>query len=147
MDDIIEKGAFFGMELVDKKNNAIAVNPGLGMASEAKHPLYKRMLDGYVNLNFILENGEKNPFSMIPMLTGFLYNDGLKVYSTIQKVDEVTIYPPDFFNPWDDLLGKLNKTANTRTIHWYSKTWMKQESIVVVWAKRIVRRVLRFIKR
>lgn len=84
---------------------------------------------------------------MIPMLTGFLSNDGLKVESTIQKVDEVTIYPPDFFNPWDDLLGILNKTANTRTIHWYSKTWMKQESIVVVWAKRIVRRVLRFIKR
>lgn len=147
MDDIIEKGAFFGMELVEKKNNTIAVNPGLGMASKAKHPLYKRMLDGYVNLNFILENGEKNPFSMIPMLTGFLSNDGLKVESTIQKVDEVTIYPPDFFNPWDDLLGILNKTANTRTIHWYSKTWMKQESIVVVWVKRIVRRVLRFIKR
>lgn len=146
MDDIIEKGSFFGMELVDNKNNAIAVNPGLGMASEAQHPLYKRMLDGYVNLNFILENGEKNPFSMIPMLTGFLFNDGLKVDSSIQKVDEVTIYPPDFFNPRNDLLGKLNKTANTRTIHWYSKTWMKQESIVVVWAKRMVRRVIKLIR-
>ena len=85
MDDIIEKGAFFGMEVLDKKKGIIAVAPGLGMASEAKHPLYKRMLDGYVNLNFILENGEKNPFSMIPMLTGFLSNDGLKVDSTIQE--------------------------------------------------------------
>ena len=32
------------------------------------------------------------------------------------------------------------------TIHWYSKTWMKQESPIVTWAKRMVRRVLRMIK-
>lgn len=145
MDDIIEKGAFFGIEVLDKKTNRIAVNPGLGMASQAGHPLYKRMLDGYVNLNFILENGEKNPFSMIPMLTEFLVNDGLKIESSIQNIDEVIIYPPDFFNPLDDLLGKLNKTSNTRTIHWYSKTWMKQEYVAVVWAKRMVRRMLRLI--
>lgn len=145
MDDIIEKGAFWGMELVDKKKKRIAVAPGLGMASEAGTELYKRMLDGYVNLDFTLENGKMNPFTMIPMLTEFLVKDGLKIESSIQNIDGVTIYPPDFFNPWDDLLGKLNKTSNTHTIHWFSKTWMKQESIIIVWAKRMVRRILRYI--
>lgn len=146
LDEIVERGAFFGMEILAPKKDVIAVAPGLGMGAEAKLPLYKRMLDGYVNLNFILENGEKNPFSMIPMLTGFLRNDGLKCVNEVQTVDGVTIYPPDYFNPWDDLLGKLNKTKHTYTIHWYSKTWMKQESSIIIWAKRMVRRVLRMIK-
>ena len=143
MDDIIAKGSYMGKELDDLNLNRQAVNPGLGLGAEPGLELYKRMLDGYEKMHFILEDGQRNPFSMIPMLTEILEADGLKVGATIQQVDGVTIYPVDYFNPWDDICGKLNKTANTRSIHWYSKTWMKKENAVLTFLKRIYHRIAR----
>ena len=141
MDDILAQGAFMGKELDNVKSNRQAVNPGLGLGAEQGMELYKRMLDGYKDLKFILDNGERNPFSMIPMVTKFFEEDGLQVGGGIQKIDEITIYPPDFFNPWDDICGVLRKTEHTRSIHWYSKTWMKKENACLKFFKRMLHRI------
>ena len=49
-----------------------------------------------------------------------------KIFSNLglQVVDGVTIYPAEYFNPYDDPTGKLNKTHNTYSIHWYSMSWL-----------------------
>jgi hypothetical protein len=33
------------------------------------------------------------------------------------------VYPNEYFNPLDDATGRLTVTDNTRSIHWYTKTW------------------------
>lgn len=146
MDDIVARGAFFGIELANLKTKQIAVNPGLGMGAESNCHIYKQMLDGFEKISFLLNNGTMNPFTMIPMLTNFLYKDGLVCKDEMQNVGDVYVYPSDYFNPWDDLVGKLKTTGNTRSIHWYSKTWMKTEPNLCIILKRLARRIIRFIK-
>ena len=77
---------------------------------------------------------------MIPMVTNLLVKEGLKGDGTIEHVAGIDIYPPDWFNPFDDALGKLRKTDNTRTIHWYAKSWLPTESAWKTTLKRVLRR-------
>lgn len=141
MDDIIEKGPYMGKEIDGIANQKQVVNPGLGFAAEPGKELFRKFLDEYAELHFILPDGSHNPYSMIRIITKMLEKEGLEPGSEIQKIVGVTIYPSDYFNPWDDTVGILRKTKNTRTVHWYSKSWMKQDAQWVVWVKRIMRRL------
>ena len=67
---------------------------------------------------------------------------GLNGHACVQDVEGIYVYAPDYFNPLDDATGRLNKTVNTRTIHWFMKSWMRHSNPVIVWSKRLLRRVL-----
>ena len=47
-----------------------------------------------------------------------------------QAIGNAVVYPIDWFNPYDDPTGRLNKTKNTHSIHWYSKSWMSKGTIL-----------------
>lgn len=141
LDDIINKGPFMGFEIDGtKKGEKIAVNPGLGISAERGMSLYKEFLDGYKDVPFLLKNGAINPFGMIPMITKLFKEKGLQPNGQIQTIDRITIYPQEFFNPFHDATGKLLITENTRTIHWYSKTWLPPEPQWRITVKRYIRR-------
>lgn len=140
MDDIIVKGGFMGCE-VDQGDN-YSVNPGLGMAVEAHHPIYKQLLEQYVCRSFYLENGNMDLTTVVRITTDVLLRNGLFPCSDIQIIQGIIIYPVDYFNPWNDALGKLEKTQNTRSIHWYAKTWMDKENFMWKWVKRLFHRVV-----
>ena len=40
-----------------------------------------------------------------------------------QTIDSFTVYPKEYFCPRDYYTGKLSKTKNTYTIHWYNASW------------------------
>ena len=79
---------------------------------------------------------------MIPMVTDLMRARGLTGTEDIQNVDGIDIYAPDYFNPLDDATGRLRKTENTRTIHWFMKSWLPDENKFSVWLKRLARRFL-----
>lgn len=128
MDDIIAAGPFMGFEINPNPARPFgAVNPGLGLAAEKEMPIYKSILEYYHNLHFILPDGTHNiSDAVVNITTRELIKAGLKDESGIQKVAGLTIYPSDYFNPYDGIKGKLNKTPNTYSIHWYTQSWMKQ---------------------
>ena len=138
IEDVLEKGPFMGFEVNGKR---VAVNPGLGLAAEAEMALYKTILDQYERMSFYQPDGTLDPFTMIPMVTGLLTENGLKGDGSIERVAGVTVYPPDWFNPFDDLTGRLRKTENTRTIHWFAKSWLPAEPAWKTWTKRLLRRL------
>ena len=139
MDDIIERGPFMGLEIAGKD---CKVAPGLGLSVEAGNQIYHDILDGFENLDYQMPDGSRNPYSMIPMVTDIMRGRGLIGTESIQMVDGIYVYAPDFFNPLDDSTGRLRKTENTRSIHWFMKSWMNGENKYKVWMKRIVRRVI-----
>ena len=144
MDDIISAGSFMGMEinaLIDRGGTPI-INPGLGMGAEPGNYLYKKMLDSYETLSFILPDGSRNGYSMIPMLSEILKKDGIQVIDGIQKIDDITYYPADYFNPLNSLTGELTITSNTRSIHWYTASWASPQPKFVKWAKQMLRRLV-----
>lgn len=127
MDDIIEKGAFMGWETAN--NQGIQkVAPGLCLGAPKGHPFYKEILSAYNSLSFYKEDGNYNPYSMIPLVTDLLLRHGMKNDGSTQQVADTTIYAADYFCPMDALTGKVTKTKNTHTIHWYSMSWLDKKS-------------------
>ncbi len=141
MDDVIEKGPFMGFELINR-SGIFAVNPGLGLAAETGMSFYREILDSYKCISFLLENGRQNPLSMIPMVTGMLKDKGLTGNGTVEEVAGINVYPPDWFNPFDDATGRLRKSGNTRSIHWFAKSWLPAEPAWRIGVKRFVRRAI-----
>lgn len=126
LDDIIANGSFMGFEINPCKERPFgAVNPGVGMGAEKGMEVYATILQYYSQLNFINKDGSYNTIdAVVNITTRELIKVGLKKTDDIQTVADITIYPSDYFNPFNDITGKLNKTKNTRTIHWFTKTWL-----------------------
>ena len=125
---------------VDVTDDVPLVAPGLGLGVNPGLDLYKQLLDYYSPLHFLNEDGTLNQVTIVKHTTNVLVANGLKPINSIQCVAGVWIYPRDFFNPLDDNTGKLVITENTRSIHWYTKTWLKKRHPLVTWLIRIIHR-------
>lgn len=117
MDDIIQKGGWMGIEVRDM------VNPGLGMGAEAHNIILQEVLNYYKTLHFIFENGKVLVPNVVDNTTRILKENGMISCVDIQEIKGIWIYPQDYFNPLDDATGVVKRTNNTRSIHWYAKTW------------------------
>ena len=138
MDEVLNKGPFMGFEQLYP---CPSVAPGLGLAAEPGMDICRSILDRYGQMSFFSANGAINSYTMIPMVTDLLKEMGLTGNGTIERIADVYIYPPDWFNPFDDATGRLRKTENTRTIHWFAKSWLPAEPEWKTWTKRLLRRL------
>lgn len=122
-DALLQYEAFYGFENV--KNIAT----GLGFGAEPQHPTIVAMKAKYEEIS---PNSDDNyPMIVCPALnTAALVPFGLKLDGKRQNVAGAEILPVDWFNPYDDPTGRLNKTKNTVSVHWYSKSWMSKGTIL-----------------
>lgn len=128
-EDIVSIGPFMGVELPSNQGSYPAVNPGLGLGAEANNMVIKKILDYYKTIHFQNDKGEQIPGTVVAHTTFVLQSYfSLQPNNDIQYLDSMTIYPMDFFNPFDDLTGTINKTSNTHSIHWFSKSWVDKPS-------------------
>ena len=134
-DDLLENKAFLGFE-----NNEYVAS-GLGFGSEADVEFFKRHIDAYRNEVFIKEDGSFNMLGCPRVATKLLVERGLVQNGQEQLVDNVRIYPTDYFNPFDSITGKLNKTNNTYSIHWYDASWSDISKSKLKF-NRFIRRIL-----
>lgn len=135
-DDILSKGGFLGYELPNM------VNPGLGMAAPQGHNFLKKIIALYARLDFI--NPDINPQcpNVVTHTTSTLKDLGVPIGQNRPcDFEGIYIYPIDYFNPLNDLIGKLNLTPNTRSIHWYAKTWLKPRHSFITWLSHMVHRI------
>lgn len=142
MDDFIAKGPFMGWEKPGS-TGVYSIAPGLGLAANKEQPLYQEILHGFEHLNFYDENGERNNYSMIPLVTDLLTQKGLKKDGSIQVIDNVILYPSEYLCPMEYFTGKVTITDNTYAIHWYSMTWLPKTAI---WKFKLMRLIRRFLK-
>lgn len=124
MDDIVAAGAFMGCEIDGGTGSEIMVNPGLGLGVEAGNTIFGQIIDFYSRHDFYNAEGLINTCAIVRITTDTLVNNGMMNRSGLQRVQGITIYPSEWFNPLDDATGRLNVTECTRSIHWFSKTWM-----------------------
>ena len=141
MDDIIRRGPFMGIEVPGAPGELPKVAPGLGLGVEAGHTIYRALLDHYTDQQFMDAEGHILGGTVVAHNTQVLAEHGLKPTNDLQQVDGIWIYPVDYFNPLDDATGRLNKTSNTRSIHWYSKTWVSNYGPVRLWVTRWIHRL------
>lgn len=160
IEDIISNGPFMGSErlvkmssnLYREDDSAIAVNPGLGLAAVPGLEFYKRMLDNYAVLKFILSDGTLNTKTVVQYTTELLMDYGLKETDIIQNCMDIWIYPSEYFCPKSYENGKLYLTDNTRTIHHFAASWLSPKQRFILFIKSIIgvnlsRRISIFLKK
>lgn len=114
-DFLLHNQAFFGFETDGKEQNNGSTNSGLAFGSVASGLALKTMIDEYASLLDGMHGVE-----MCPKLnTVALIRLGLKPNGEYQELKCATIYPKEYFNPYESTTGRLNKTKNTVSIHWY----------------------------
>lgn len=120
LDQILENDAFFAIE---ENENGAEVAPGLGFGAKKGHPLLKKLRDMYNEIDFIKADGSLNMVAIPVYTTKMLEKLGFKRENSLQKLDDVTIYPTPYFAPMDFLTGKIKLTNETISIHHYSALW------------------------
>lgn len=113
-DFLLGHEAFFGFETPE------FVASGLGFGSAAHGTAVEAMLEEYAPLL----DGEHGVIGCPRLNTKALEKLGLRRDGSLQKVGETVVYPQDWFNPYESATGRLKRTENTVSIHWYSASWM-----------------------
>lgn len=133
LDPLLQYDAYFGFE----ETNLIAT--GLGFGTVAHHKLIQEMMVYYQDL---LPNDDGN-YTLIPcpkINTSVLLTNGLAPNGKRQNITGAEILPIDYLNPYDDKTGRLKRTVNSYSIHWYGKSWMLNNTILRNKVTRIVHR-------
>lgn len=123
IDDIIAKGPFMGCENpYEEGADEICIAPGLGLGATPGLGIYKEIIDFYRGSEFKATTGA-NPETVVTYVSKILYNRGFKNLPGVQLIDDIYIYPSEYFCPISTYDGKLRITKNTRSIHHYDQTW------------------------
>lgn len=133
IDILIKKGAFLGCEtdgrrfsFIGHKKDKIAVAPGLIIYADKNNPIIKSILDSYDKESFILKDGSLNTKTIVTRTTEVLKEKGLKDKKGIQYLENMIIYPKEYFCPLDYYTGELKIKKNTYSIHHYSASWQSE---------------------
>ena len=137
IDKLLENQAFFGFETKDY------INTGLGFGAEAGNAIVEAMIKEYDSLL----DGMKGTIGCPILNTQALTKLGMVPNGEKQKVENAVIYPIECFNPYDDPTGRLYKTKQTYSIHWYAKSWMDKKTVLRSKLTKPLHRVLKFFGR
>ena len=148
MDDILAKGAFFGLE---DNRDVFACAPGLGFACNAKFCLLKDMLNLYENMQFETADGAINKKTIVEYFSETLLKKGLQPQAGIIEFEGIYIYPPDYFCPKPSEFGKIQISENTRTIHHYAASWIGPKQrfanlLIKFFGKKLIMKLWNLIK-
>ncbi len=138
---LMDDEGFIGFE------NDQYVNSGQGIAAMPHHPVVQAMIEEYRKLHFTSADGTINAVGCPHLNTDVMERYGLVRNGKEQRVAGIHVYPAEFFNPLDSVTGKLTKTENTYSIHWYSMSWLPKSVQIRSRMGRMVRRIMKEIKR
>ena len=117
LDELIELKGYLGFETAEY------VNGGLGFGAEKGNSLIKELRDMYENISFYNEDSTLNLLPSPHYITNCLKKHGLKLNNKQQMIQDITIFPSDYFAAKDYFTGKINLTDNTVSIHQFSASW------------------------
>ena len=120
LDNLLANKAFIGFE----GTQWIGTNL---MGTEPHNAFLQAFLEDYNHRNFTNPDGTLNQTTNVEEITSrFLTQHNLVRNGKQQQAGDFTIYPTDYFSPYDYINGKVRITANTYSIHWFSQSWIKR---------------------
>lgn len=118
-----------------------AIAPGLVLyVKEPHNMIMQKTRAWYESHPFYDENGERIRINVCGIFTGILNEYGFIPNGQLQICGGMTLFPKDYFCPFDDATGLLHMTENTYTIHWYDKSWMSKGRVLRNKCTRILHR-------
>ena len=120
LDNLLANKAFIGFE----GTQWIGTNL---MGTEPHNAFLQAFLEDYNHRNFTNPDGTLNQTTNVEEITSrFLSQHNLERNGKQQQVGDFTVYPTDYFSPYDYINGKVRTTDNTYSIHWFSQSWIKR---------------------
>jgi len=134
---LLHHNCFVGFQVKEDQvdwvtNGVLGARPG--------HPFLRRCVE--LTRELFAETGK---FYRSPTITTMILKEmGLKEYG-LQEIDEVTIYPLEYFYPypWTSKFSPDCVKENTYSIHYWEGTWLKKEHYKVLSPLRMVKRMMR----
>lgn len=121
IDRYLKNRAFVGFE-----DSGKYIQTGV-MACEKGFELFEEFLSYYDGIPFVNDDGTYNMRSNADMITEICQKYGFSPNGEYQVVNELAIYPPEYFCPVDQHTLLLHKTKNTVSIHWFAESWISEE--------------------
>lgn len=116
IDNLLDHEAFFGFETPEY------VATGLGFGSVPHGAAIEAMVREYD----ALLDGQHGTVGCPRLNTSALVTLGLKKDGSKQRVAGAVILPVEYLNPYESTTGRLNKTENTISVHWYAGAWLSR---------------------
>lgn len=131
-DDILENESFWGFE----EKNFIATST---IGAKKGNEFIKKFLDAYDNKKFINDDGKIDTLTNVAIVSEMIKKIGVKLDGTFQSIDGIaTIYPQEYFSPYDYINCYSKKTNNTVAIHHYYKSWLPMSARIKTSIKKII---------
>lgn len=138
MDDIVAKGPFMGFEKqTTKAQKAHYIAPGLGIGCFKGHPTWKHILDRYCEFSLFTPDKQG---TVCGITSEYFQSKGIILNGKLTELENLTIYPAEFFCPQAMIGAPIELTDNTRSIHHFDCTWLP-------WYIRIRVRIVNKLKR
>lgn len=136
MDDLLNNRAFTGFEDTDRVAAWM-------FGSEKNNPLFKEFLDDYNGRHFIKPDGSYDLTPNPVPITKRMIEHGLKLDNSYQELDCITIYPMDYFCPFNPYReGKNCFTSNTYMNHLFNGKWKSNKEKFKSRTKIIIQKII-----
>jgi mannosyltransferase OCH1-like enzyme len=134
LDKLLDNSAYMGLETTDK------VATGLGFGAEKNHEFIRKNMEYYENWK------PSDPIETCPVITSRLLEPhGVDCTSTeVQHIQDLTIYPVEYFCAKHLHTGETCITPNTYSIHHFEASWNNKEQLAVTkkrWRKYRIERI------
>ena len=117
LDDLLINEVFFGFESsIYVATNIIGANKG--------NKFIFSLLKAYDDRRFIKIDGKQDRTTNVNCTTKSAEAMGLILNGNQQTIKGVTFYPQEYFSPYDYTTGRIIKSIQTYTIHWFAQTWI-----------------------
>lgn len=135
-DEILSNESFWGFE----EKNYIATST---IGTKKGNKLIKKFLDSYDGKTFIKENGEIDTLTNVAIVSHIIEDVGVRLDGTYQKIEGIcTVYPQEYFSPYDYINCYSKEDKNTCTIHHFYKSWLPYSEKLKGKIKKIIARII-----
>ncbi len=121
LDGLLYQEAFCGVEKWQ------IINFGGLSGAVPGHPMIKKFLDARENVEFLEKDGSPNRRTCGFYDTRVVLDAGYRMNGKVQNIGGMTIYPYDYFHPYDYMSGIVNETSNIYSVHWFNGGWLDEK--------------------
>lgn len=134
--EILSNESFWGFE----EKNFIATST-IGACKGNR--LIKQFLDSYNDKSFFKKDGSMDTLTNVAIVSEIMKNLGVKLDGSYQNIEGIaTVYPQEYFSPYDYINCYSKENKNTYTIHHYYKSWLPISARIKTSIKKLVATIM-----
>lgn len=114
--------------------------------SKRNNPLFRELLDHYTGRRFQNDDGQMDMTPNTVPVTKTLIEHGLQQQDEVQNLDQITIYPTDYFCPKNPWSGKVSITDRTYALHHFKGAWNHLSGVDLPFIEKVPEYVHKFVQ-